>query len=87
MKIDTGDTVKHGPTGESWVVAYVEDNRLAWCGWPPGWAELSDCTLVRKASEEQRIALLEKMAKSGRNDRRTRYAKWRLREISGEAQG
>ena len=36
MTIDTGDTVKHGPTGETWVVAYVQGDRLAWCGWPEG---------------------------------------------------
>ena len=34
MDIDTADHVKHGPSGETWVVAYVEDDRLAWCGWP-----------------------------------------------------
>lgn len=63
--IDTGDTVLHGKTGETWVVAYVEGNRLAWCGWPEGTADLADCTLVEKATPEARLTLLRQMADSG----------------------
>lgn len=48
--IDTGDHVAHGPTGETWIVARVEGDRLAWLGWPEGWADLADCTLVQKAA-------------------------------------
>jgi hypothetical protein len=40
--IDTADHVLHGPSGETWVVAYVEGDRLAWCGWPEGEAKLAD---------------------------------------------
>lgn len=64
MSIDTADVVKHGPTGEEWLVARVRDDRLAWCGWPQGWAALSDCTLVRKATPEQREKLLRDIADS-----------------------
>lgn len=56
--IDTGDHVLHRPTGEKWVVAFVEGDVLFWCGWPEGCAALTDCELVRKASPEQRRALL-----------------------------
>lgn len=63
VTIDTGDAVRHGPTGEEWLVARVEGNRLSWCGWPPGgWTELADCTLVRKATQESRAKLLEDLA-------------------------
>jgi hypothetical protein len=75
--IDTADHVYHAPSGETWVVAYVEGDRLAWCGWPEGEAALSDCELVEKATPEQRQKLLWQMA-DGRNDRRSRYAKQRI---------
>ena len=77
-EIDTGDTVKHGPTGETWVVAYVQGDRLAWCGWPEGTANVSDCTLVEKATPEYRDKLLRDMADIQRDDARRRYARHRL---------
>lgn len=80
--IDTGDSVKHGPTGETWLVAYVQGDRLAWCGWPPGEARLSDCTLIQKATPEARDKLLKEMADMtldpGGYDRRKSYAQHRL---------
>jgi hypothetical protein len=36
-----GDHVFHRPTGETWVVAYVSGDYLAWCGWPSGEARVS----------------------------------------------
>lgn len=77
--IDTADVVIHGPTQERWVVAYVQGDRLAWCGWPLGEAKLSDCTLVTVASDEARMKLLNQMAAmNDQGDSRCRYAKWRL---------
>jgi len=58
--IDTGDTVYHTPTGEKWIVAYVRGDRLAWCGWPEGEAALSDCTLITKATPDERDELLRR---------------------------
>lgn len=79
MVIDTGDTVFHRPTGEEWVVAYVQDGRLAWCGWPPGEADVNDCELRTPASNESRIKLLNDLANmQSREDRRCSYARWRL---------
>jgi hypothetical protein len=72
--IDTGDHVRHEPTGESWVVACVQGDKLSWCGWPEGMAELKDCTLILKVDEEKRLALLQQIAASGGNDHRVRYA-------------
>ena len=65
--IDTGDHVYHAPSGEAWVVAYVRGDRLAWCGWPQGEAALNDCMLVKKATPDERDALLREIASSGSN--------------------
>jgi hypothetical protein len=73
-EIDTGDVVLHGPTGERWVVACVEGDRLSWCGWPEGTAALSDCTLVIKAKPEEREKILQALADMSTNDHRRRYA-------------
>lgn len=86
-QIDTGDSVKHAPTGETWLVAYVDGDRLAWCGWPPGEARLSDCTLVQKAGPGERDKLLKEMAgmnlDSGEYDRRKSYAQQKLSVSAG----
>ena len=83
--IDTGDIVLHGPTGETWVVAYVDGDRLWWCGWPPGEAKLSDCKLIEKATPEYRDKLLLDMSRMSPDprgyDRRKSYA---LRRLNGE---
>jgi|GEM_PF-1751282 len=77
-RIDTGDHVHHGPSGEDWVVAYVQGDRLAWCGWPPGEAQLSDCILLRKAMPEERDKLLRQMAEIQVSDPRRSYARYRI---------
>lgn len=56
--IDTADHVFHRPTGETWLVAYVEGDRLCACGWPCTLARLEDCALVKKATAEERDDLL-----------------------------
>lgn len=86
MQIDTGDIVKHGPTGEEWTVAYVRDGRLAWCGFPEGTARLEDCTLVKAATDEERIALLKQMADMLSNDSRCTFARWRLGQRTGRVE-
>jgi len=76
--IDTADFVRHAPTGEEWVVACVRDDRLSWCGWPEGTAMLADCTLVRKATSEERDRLLHELATLDGSDHRGVYARRRL---------
>jgi hypothetical protein len=79
MQIDTADAVLHRPTGETWLVAFVDGDRLTPCGWPLSQAALADCELVRAATDEQRIGLLKQMADMrDDNDPRCRHAKWRL---------
>lgn len=75
-QIDTGDTVAHAPTGEHWVVGYVDGDRLTWVGWPEGEASVSDCTLIETAKEETRRAMLYAMTVG--YGRRAQYARARL---------
>lgn len=79
--IDTADHVHHAPSGEDWVVAYVRGAHLAWCGWPPGEAALADCTLLKKATPEERDKLLRDMAEMDGRDMRAEYARQRMAEI------
>lgn len=76
--IDTGDHVRHGPTGEDWIVACVIGDKLSWCGWPEGMADLADCTLTCKATDEERDKLLHDLARINSADHRCRYAQRRL---------
>ncbi len=71
---DTGDYVKHAPSGESWVVACVDGEDLYWCGWPPGRARVTDCVLIRKATPEYRKELLHELASMLTDDHRKRHA-------------
>jgi len=72
--IDTGDSVYHRPTKETWLVAAVDGDRLYWCGWPPGFADLKDCELKEKASDEKRLKLLKEIASKSTNDARKALA-------------
>lgn len=62
-KIVAGDTVLHKPSGETWVVCGVreERNQLIPCGYPfPSMAKLDDCNLIEKGngqSEDMKKAL------------------------------
>lgn len=85
--IRTGDTVFHRPSGERWLVACVRDEQLSWCGWPEGWAQLSDCELVKTCTDEQHWKLVEEIARSSQ-DHRGRYCRWLLEQrIAQGAQG
>lgn len=58
----TGDHVVHRPTGETWVVAYVDGDRLSWCGWPEGRADVADCERVHVATDDEHAALVREIA-------------------------
>lgn len=61
--IDVCDVVHHAPSGENWVVACVDGDRLYWFGYPfGGSAALSDCQLVHKASPVDMQKALVKLA-------------------------
>lgn len=80
MKIDTGDTVLHHDSGETWVVAHVENGVLFWCGWPLGCVPLRSCELVKTASAAERDKLLRDLAAIAGDDPRKTYAMRRLAE-------
>lgn len=81
-KIDTGDTVYHRPTGEVWLVACVIGDNLSWCGWPEGWANLSDCDLREIATDEEKHALLLQLSSIPGDDHRKRYAIEKLKDVA-----
>lgn len=70
----TGDHVLHKPSGETWVVAFVDGDDLAWCGWPNGLARTSDCELVKACDDDEHLNLLTQMAKVD-GDSRGSYAR------------
>lgn len=86
LGIDTGDTVFHRPSRETWLVAFVRDDRLAWCGWPKGDARVADCLLVEKATESKRAVLLRELADRRDSDMQQWYAQRYSRQwIEAEA--
>jgi len=79
MSFRTGDTVRHEPTGEEWVVAFAEEDRgLSPCGWPETLANIEDCTLIKRATDKERHDLLVQMSKMSIEDIRGRYARRKL---------
>jgi len=74
----TGDTVKHKPTGEIWIVAFANENELVPCGWPESYAKPEDCDLVKKATDKERHKLILDMAELPTSDSRGRYARRKL---------
>lgn len=60
-----GDAVKHGPTGETWVLAADQHGDDVVCaGWPESIAKAADCTLVEAATDDQRREMLMRVAES-----------------------
>ncbi len=51
-----GDHVFHQPSGETWLVAWADDEHLAPNGWPPSVAQLSDCEVVRRCTDAEHEA-------------------------------
>ena len=75
MNVDTGDTVHHGPTGEDWIVAFVDGDKLSPIGWPETIAKLADCTLLKKATPEDRMRLKKDLSRLPIDDVRGRWAR------------
>ena len=57
-----GDVVRHIPSGEEWIVAWAEGDRLAWTGWPDGTAALSDCEVILRVSDDEHRAAVQEWA-------------------------
>ena len=58
-QIEPGDHVHHAPSGEDWVVLRVIGEYLEPAGWPRSQGRLSDCTLIRKGTPEQRQEMID----------------------------
>jgi hypothetical protein len=63
----SGDEVAHGPTGEKWVLAFgdLEDGtgKVSPAGWPACLAQATDCTLLRAATDDEHITMLNSVSK------------------------
>lgn len=57
-----GDLILHRPSGETLMVAYVDGQNLAWCGWPAGEANLSDCEIKKPCTDEEHMKMLLTLA-------------------------
>jgi len=54
-KFKAGDTVKHHPTGETWLLIRDEhEGQVFPGGWPPSIAKAEDCTLIRSCPHPER---------------------------------
>ncbi len=61
-RIKAGDSVKHGPSGESWLVAAVRGEDLFPAGWPCTRASVADCELIESCTEEKSLEMTERCA-------------------------
>lgn len=84
MTLRCGDSVKHKPSGEEWVVSYVDGEYLSWLGWPNGEAKVSDCELIRSCSHSDHIKILKSVAAAGDHgaDKRSRMARRDLEALA-----
>ena len=63
----TADTVLHRPSGETWVLAYVDHPTGYVCpmGWPFCEAALADCEPVKRADDNAYLDAVADLAVSG----------------------
>lgn len=66
----TGDHVHHAPSGETWVVAWADHKTgyMAPCGWPECQAKISDCTITKRATDDECADLIKQLRESSRRD-------------------
>lgn len=78
-KFRAGDVVKHGPTGETWVLGTDEEaGRVYPLGWPETIALASNCDLIRAAEDEERLAILTRLSQIDGCDYRKSVASFQL---------
>ena len=77
MTFRAGDEVLHAPTGETWLLIVDEENGVVVPGgWPDTRAQASDCSLVRAATDAERLEQLRSTGKSGHSA--CALASWQL---------
>jgi NTP pyrophosphatase (non-canonical NTP hydrolase) len=84
-QMKTGDTVYHEPTGETWVVAFVEGGDIYPCGWPCTRAKVKDCNPQKTATAAESQRLIEQMAAIQESDPRRDWAQRELKRQAVEA--
>ena len=79
-RIRCGDAVFHGPTRQTWLVAYADygTGDLSWSGWPEGRARIEDCVVTRIATDEQHAEHVAEWLSKPRPDDHRRRAIERL---------
>jgi hypothetical protein len=60
--------VRHGPSGETWVLAAVDGEHVYPAGWPPSRAEAGDCTLVEAADDAEHVRMVTEAAERDSGD-------------------
>jgi hypothetical protein len=81
-----GDSVAHAPSGETWVLATDQVGDDVVCaGWPESIARAADCTLVRAASDDERLKMLRDVAKDCAGQMRGRWAQRQLDQAQESA--
>jgi hypothetical protein len=66
MTFRAGDEVLHVPTGETWLLIVDEENGVVVpAGWPDTRAQASDCSLVRAATDVERLGTIRTCSRSG----------------------
>lgn len=84
-----GDTVTDAITGETWVLAYYDDERdeAAWSGWPEGYVERARerLTVVEECTPAEEYGVLLVWARMVGSDVRTRAARRLLERMAAAA--
>lgn len=79
MTFRAADLIHHAPSGEVWVLAVDEESgRVMPAGWPESIAEAKDCTLIKAATDAERISMLWEIAKIPDSDMRASWARRQL---------
>jgi len=70
--VRTGDTVKHIPSGETWIVAWADERQVIACGYPETFARPAECELIKACSDTEHFDLMCEIALSPTNSCRRR---------------
>lgn len=78
MSFDTADRIRHRHSGEEFTVACSHDGYIYTCGTPSRTFHEDYCELVKKASHDDKMDLLQKMASVQSRQHRPVCARERL---------
>lgn len=79
MKFRAGDHVRIESIDEDWVLAADEvGGRVVCAGWPESTIEAGRCRLLKAASDQERVDMLNRVAKSCHDGMRGAWAREQL---------